>query len=129
MGCDIHLVLEKRDHDRGLWVGTNNYRSERMLGSNEYRGVPTHRHYRRFAALAGVRGIGPAPRGVPEDASDLARMEIARWGCDGHSHGWLTLVEAARVWGATSEEPPRARECPEWYYFGVEDDQSDYRVV
>ena len=55
------------------------------------------RNYALFAALAGVRGPGPAPLGVPDDASDMARMAVEEWGGDGHSHSWLTLEAAVGV--------------------------------
>lgn len=108
MGCDIHMVLEKRWNDR--WVGTWDFRSveghavitgesgERITGNGYVRADARNRNYDLFAALASVRGSGPhGPRGVPDDVSDLADMEIDRWGEDGHSHSWMLLSEALPI--------------------------------
>lgn len=56
------------------------------------------RNYDWFALLAGVRGDGPESRGVPDDISDLARIEIDSWGEDGHSHSWDNLAQFLRLW-------------------------------
>lgn len=55
------------------------------------------RNYSLFGALAGVRGRGPDPRGVPDDVSVLAAHEIANWDADGHSHSWMTMDEALPI--------------------------------
>lgn len=65
------------------------------------------RNYTVFSVLADVRnGRGFAgvdtgdriepidePRGLPEDASDIAKRRRGDWGVDGHSVSWLTLEE------------------------------------
>ena len=51
------------------------------------------RDYEFFARLAGVRGDGPEPNGVPSDASALTQRCVMRWEGDGHSHGHMTLRE------------------------------------
>lgn len=129
MGCDIHLVLETKW--RGQWVGVPMQR------------CPNTRNYKRFGLLAGVRGPGPDPRGVPDDASAYAQMEIAHWDCDGHSHSWCTLKEFVEACLASEPDPekmldpddPRTQD-PYYHYFGLEvlDDGvdgaiDDYRVV
>lgn len=128
MGCDIHLVLEKKW--QGQWVGVPMKR------------CPRTRNYKLFGLLAGVRGDGPDPRGVPEDASPLARMEIERWDCDGHSHSWRSLQGYVRACLAGEYDPeqmldpndPRTQD-PYYHYFGLEVADGydghidDYRVV
>lgn len=100
MGCDIHFVVEQRVGKK--WVGLFSKwpRPEGALAG--------WRDYAVFAALAGVRNyedkVCPEPRGVPEDASKLARVQINEWGCDGHSHSWMTLREFADVFVATRPE-------------------------
>lgn len=116
MGCDIHWIIEKKksairgDSSEG-WVGvaikyhTPNLpiQTEIPAGFNTYsRPVISDRHYGFFAALAGVRGDGPYPRGLPNDLSDLARMDIDDYGADGHSHSWATLREFIMTWLKTS---------------------------
>ncbi|TDN70452.1 hypothetical protein [Paraburkholderia sp. BL10I2N1] len=128
MGTDIHMVLE-REHN-GKWVGVHNFDSRHMeyneatrqavvaynatLGSDVEYGLRAqlpmycdwgvrHRNYALFGSLANVRRDGdgaPDPKGVPDDVSDLARMEIDGWGIDGHSHTWWTLREALPVFAA-----------------------------
>lgn len=61
MGCDIHIFVEYREFGRtGRW---------RSLAEGEMRG---DRDYEMFSALAGVRGDGPAPKGLPDDLSSQA---------------------------------------------------------
>lgn len=51
------------------------------------------RDYEFFARLAGVRGDGPEPNGVPPDASVMSQRCVLRWEGDGHSHCHFTLRE------------------------------------
>lgn len=110
MGADIHMVLEKRwrpSREAGStaaddkWVGVNAFpyvKGQMYAGSavveGHVRWQVDSRNYDLFGAIAGVRREGPAPRGVPEDCSDLALMEIEAWDLDGHSHTWMLLSEA-----------------------------------
>ena len=111
MGCDIHMVLEQKHN--GGWVGIHSYPhldaatftsspyrvKEEQLGST----WPeiTGRNYELFARLAGVRGEGPEPLGVPEDVSTLAKMRIDGWDCDGHSHSYLSLAKFTKLYATT----------------------------
>lgn len=100
MGCDIHMVVERKFGER--WVGVHACPygwAEVMPPTGGFVSGRTYwpvrsRNYDLFAALAGVRGDGPEPRGLPDDASDLTVMEAEGWGDDGHSHSWLPLSEA-----------------------------------
>ena len=105
MGADIHMILELKVDDK--WVGLHNYphiNTEAVQcenGENKPRYVfwkATNRNYELFSEIAGVRGEGPPPRGMPLDMSDLARMYIKSWDGDGHSHTWLSEEEAIRIW-------------------------------
>ena len=87
MGCDIHVIVERRW--RGRWVGV----VRNPMGA-------TGRDYDRFAALAGVRGEGPPPRGWPDDASDFALIEGEKWESELHHRSWLPMGEALKAWGA-----------------------------
>jgi len=107
------MVLEKRAkvRDSETWIGVNAfpyvtaevYNWERtpeggaksLVGQTFWQA--TSRNYALFAALANVRGHGPAPKGIPDDASDLALMMIDEWGEDGHSHTWFTMDEALPI--------------------------------
>lgn len=131
MGCDIHAVVERRTTN-GTWITVNtlNWFNAQRRGDGESKfAVPValSRNYKRFAALGGVRGDGPDPRGVPADLSETARFLIGQQGSDGHSHGWLTMAEAAKVFADTEHWPeadadPQSypRQFPAHFFFGVE---------
>ena len=120
MGCDIHIVLERKDTKRGIWVGlhTMGYLSEKALRCSfkSYwddstvpptrikHELPTYvsylidqRNYGFFNALCGVRGdgseFGYTQRGLPDDASDLTLMKLPDDDNDLHSHSWLSIRE------------------------------------
>lgn len=113
MGCDIHIVLERRDMVRDCWVGLREigYLDKRPL--NLHVGVsPEEQHqwkvspplnfiahklksrdYNFFYGLAGVRdGDEPAgvSNGLPDDQSTLSTLVLTN-NSDLHSHGHVTL--------------------------------------
>lgn len=107
MGCDIHYVIEQKDEECG-WVG--------ILGTDvPMVGVPwvarqkmpafvfRNRNYNFFGALAGVRTDGPAPLGLPEDASHMSQMYSRYWGSDGHSHSYCSLRDFITAWLKTND--------------------------
>lgn len=107
MGCDIHIVIEERW--RGRWVGVrtdqgfhNGYPGDRL--QKWVSPSIGQRNYDFFARLAGVRGHGPVPSGIPDDASDLTLMRVHSWCNDGHSHSYLPLEEFASRWCAGDDE-------------------------
>lgn len=126
MGCDIHGVVERKYN--GKWVAYKILR---------YPDVARERNYDRFAALAGVRGDGPEPKGLPIDLSDTTAMLADDWAGAGHSHSWLPLKEAAAIMAATqwvsAEDRAQGRDFykkyPESHYFDVDGDASNYRFV
>ena len=87
MGCDIHGWVEKRRGKK--WVGYAQLKDDQ-------------RNYGRFAALAGVRGLGPGPNGVPKNVSDTVKLHILEWDTDGHSHSWLPLEKAFKIFKESS---------------------------
>jgi len=109
MGCDIHAVLEKK-HE-GAWVGVHAfpYLGEgveisaigKEIGYKHASWFFRNRSYTFFGEIAGVRAPSSTslePRGVPDDASELARMELAGWDGDAHTHTWATPKECAQAW-------------------------------
>jgi hypothetical protein len=126
MGCDIHATLEVKTLTG--WVCVNTYHGHHMAypcGDRDWSlPVTTARNYARFAALAGVRGEGLEPRGVPDDASETTKYLVGLWGSDGHSHSWLPAEEAAEIFLATdhAQSPDEYKtKFPASYYLEVED--------
>ena len=115
MGCDIHMVLEQHYEGFG-WVGVSTF-----AGANQ---PARERNYDRFAKLAGIRGDGPEPLGLPEDASVTARALASDWGGDGHSHSWIALEKALPLW-LGAQRGGAIREL-----FGADEDRlAEYRLV
>jgi hypothetical protein len=114
VGCDIHLVLEKRDPNRRhrRWVGIRDYRifhASLLEQRQTTESVIPHvyacfhlsrRNYTYFNDLCGVRGDGSTfgyqERGLPQDASDLTQLVLGDDN-DLHSHSWLTMGELEPV--------------------------------
>ena len=62
------------------------------------------RNYTRFAALAGVRGDGPTPKGLPKDVSESTKLYSDEWGLDGHGHSFLDLTKATALFLSTDQD-------------------------
>lgn len=118
MGCDIHAYSEYYDMATGKWVLADPVTANPDYDpDDEYSGEPFEvkwedrifddRNYNLFAILADVRngrgfagvetgeGFNPiAPcKGLPFDLSDEVLIAAERWGVDGHSHTYYTLLE------------------------------------
>lgn len=122
MGCDIHMVLERKFGNE--WVGLHSYRGGESAALNVYSGmdeVPldnrrpwvtykiTGRDYGLFAELAGVRGestMGNEPRGLPDNMSQLTAVMADEYGSDGHSHSHLSLTEFVAAYCAATDQSP-----------------------
>jgi hypothetical protein len=127
MGCDIHMVLERK---YGLkWIAMDTFKGhEGSHGKGWTSPAATSRNYVRFAALASVRGDGPQARGLPADISETTAMLFEDWGSDAHSMSWLPLDEAAKIFLATDHDTKPddfKSKYPQSHYFGV--DESDAR--
>lgn len=170
MGCDIHFVVEVRANrfDAGTdeyvpekperWIGVyGTWQTPRLAATatpipmatgaapertSSFDRLPvfTQRDYAFFAALAGVRGDGPEPKGMPQDASELAKYMIEKDGDDGHSHSWDSLEDFVRKWILSLEDEVTASAIADQlrggdgllcYLAGVWDKEelTNYRVV
>lgn len=97
MGCDIHMYIERRRSKDANWEPDPNHTKDED-GRLEAVGA-TGRWYSLFARIAGVRGLGNCgmkPRNLPRDVTPAVEECSDAWGCDGHSHSWLTLDEFTR---------------------------------
>ena len=141
MGCNIHVYLEKR-HKAGAWFMVDSFSCHTPYTREQDKhnwSMPTcrDRNYERFARLAGVRGDGPEPRGLPDDISDSVMFLVGEIGEDGHSHSWLPLVDAIKIfsetenWFTWEKEDCFARKYPEYHFFNVdcENGFENYRIV
>ena len=121
MGCDIHMIVEKRTDNGWFGIFTPTWKA----------GKACERSYVAFARLAGVRGAGPEPRGIPEDVSQLSQFWIDDWDTDGHHHSWIALDEAVALF---KEIKTDEKFLDDYSLFGVETETlgghpSDYRLI
>jgi hypothetical protein len=106
MGADIHIYAEKKLKN-GDWSTFSTFPT---ISLRAY-GVPVeegksdtawsavgNRDYGFFAALAGVRGHGPEPLGIPDDVSPLVLEEYEGWGEDAHSASWSSAEEFLAIY-------------------------------
>lgn len=101
MGCDIHYVVERRKIGVGdKWVGiyASDVHPYPSQPNKWYRPLPRERNYNLFAEIAGVRGEGKKPLGVPIDASDLTLAQVGYWDNDGHSHSFMSAEDFCKIW-------------------------------
>lgn len=128
MGCDIHTHLERKVGEK--WVMVTDNIGRRTWKDELY---VNQRNYQFFAVLAGVRGQGRDPKGLPADVSDSVRYHADEYGSDGHSHSWDTVEEFAKLFHATMHnsewQEKIAGKAVNWLFEIYEDDPSDYRVV
>ena len=90
MGCDIHGWVECKVGDK--WVAVKPLKDD-------------SRNYMRFSKLAGVRCYDKqndvVPLGVPNDVSDTTKFYIDYWEGDGHSHSYMPLADAYKIFEET----------------------------
>lgn len=148
MGCDIHPVLEKRwkrDNGTSKWVGLHDFpyttikevrQNGEVVARNYWHSPPAQRrNYELFAKLAGVRGAGPEPRGLPEDASDLSLMLLSDCS-DYHSHSWVMARDYVAAALSCEDDPAKLflnpdpkdkRVCdPYGYFLGIDGLSTEY---
>lgn len=130
MGCDIHFVIEKKVNNKWIGLVSTDY---------GYRPMAKERNYNFFSAIASVRGNGNRdPIGLPRDPSDLSRLLVKEWDCDGHSISWMMLRDFAESCFESAFQPDISRK--EWAiydFLGIHvndydngsDSEDKYRVV
>lgn len=110
MGADIHLYLEKK-LSTDVWVTVQTFNPIGRLAVGLESRNPydwmffelSGRNYALFAKLAGVRGEGPDPKGIPDDASLLYRHYVREWASDGHSYSWCSAPEFVTLYLETMD--------------------------
>ena len=102
MGCDIHLFPEYKV-DNGTWQAHPNIivKIENEGTDHEYTYINYDegigRNYELFADMAGVRGDGPEPKGIPYGVSSIIKKVIEQWKGDAHSHSYMPLNELKKL--------------------------------
>ncbi len=102
MGCDIHMFLEYKVND-GEWQAHPAHKED-SSGSIVELGC-CGRDYKLFAKLAGVRGEGPRPLGIPDDISPIINKAIEFWSYDGHSHSYISIEDFEKLLINNNYEP------------------------
>lgn len=138
MGADIHFIVEQRiksqrGKDRWIGVTSSGYNSS-IRGAGRF--------YLFFAALAGVRGPGPKPKGHPKNLSDLSRIVLKRWDtiADAHSHTHYSADDFCKLYvDCIKKNWPEFGARQPWLssydILGITSDEpdepplSDYRVI
>lgn len=108
MGCDIHMVLERRDAATewlGIWSSdvTPGIKGRTKVGQ---------RDYGFFAEVAQVRGrsdTGLYPRNLPRDVSRLAWLQYMSAPSDYHSASHLSLDEFTAAYLRANPDDPEVR--------------------
>jgi hypothetical protein len=107
MGCDIHFHIEVKIN--GVW---------------QHYGAPDiARNYELFNVLAGVRGSGKpivSPKGLPDDASDITKIDYAKWGRDAHTPSWLNYKEIVKLENWLMKKKKENSEEFSYEYFDLE---------
>jgi len=100
MGCDIHVLLERKRHINGeeKWVNIDYWKKNHYDGGFSRLDFYDGRCYDLFALLADVRNRGTVEpiaerRGIPSDASVTTLEEYSYWDLDAHSASHYTLKE------------------------------------
>jgi hypothetical protein len=120
MGCDIHLVVERKRAKDTTWTGI--FSSDNCPKS---RPPVAQRDYDFFAEIANVRGHGSRyPQNVPEDISALAWQEYMSAPTDHHSASHMPIAEFAAVHNKINPEKSRAEHAV-YDLFGVSPEYAD----
>ena len=134
MGCDIHIVLERRREGSDRWIGEFTSDNFKCVGKNlEAR----NRDYGFFHRIAGVRGWGDNdkvdhyPKNLPRDVSDLAWDQYMTRPTDYHTPSHLTAEEFTAAYLAENPNSQTIRNDYAAYdLLGIDpDDKCEYRVV
>lgn len=130
MGCDIHIVLERKLPNTE-WIGL--WSSDHRPGN---RPLIARRDYAFFAEIASIRGSSRArnyPKNVPIDVSRLAWLDYMSAPTDHHSASYMSPKEFVEAWRVVNEKHDEVRIGHELYdllgLWGDNEDGAEYRVV
>jgi hypothetical protein len=125
MGCDIHIVAERRKEKTGPWIGA--YSTDLMPG---VRPQMAARDYAFFAEIASVRGMSGSnmhARNLPEDVSDLAWQQYMTAPTDHHNASHTTVSEFCDAWFRANPKATGVRkEFAAFDLLGIDLDYGDF---
>lgn len=111
MGCDIHIVLERRKAGNAEWIGV--WASDHLPGKQ---GRPRfaqrdYGFFSRFGVRRSYEETRPViyPRNIPEDVSRLAWTEYMSAPTDHHSASYATPQEFVGMWLAENQDSEDVR--------------------
>lgn len=125
MGCDIHIVLERRKRGSLEWIGVWASDEVPIKGRSKI----AKRNYGLFSRF-GVRGQREDyreviyPRNIPEDVSRLAWTQYMRSPTDYHSASYATPEEFVAAWVKENPNDPDVR--PEHALYDLLQLDTDY---
>jgi hypothetical protein len=90
VGTDIHLYIEYKIGDQP-WIVDPKHRIDETKDLVSVSCAT--RNYNFFADLAGVRGQGSEPKGLPRDVAKKILDQSGCYGIDGHSHSFEYLQD------------------------------------
>jgi len=107
MGCDIHLFTERKRaiNSQEKWTNVDNWKinpyydgEDKQEKEYELNSAYRYRNYNLFSILADVRNYREnkpisEPKGLPNDVSEIVKIENDIWESDGHSHSYFTMKE------------------------------------
>lgn len=130
MGCDIHIVMERREASSAEWVGL--WASDDLPGG---RPKIARRDYDFFSRL-GVRNSGNGsvaiyPRNIPKDVSRLAWLKYMGAPTDHHSVSYATVEEFLKIYvEVNSDDGSFRNDLAAWDLLCLDSDfEGDHRLV
>ena len=96
MGCDIHWWSETRKDEQWHCDQKTTFTNDPEDDIYMYGLRGSHRDYRWFGLLAGIRTAWEysfQPKGIPEELSIEVKKVFDQWSIDCHSHSYLTRAE------------------------------------
>ena len=106
MGADIHSILEVNENDElGWYAPIHSFWFNEVFSYD----LPIERNYDAFAKLAGVRGNGPPPKGLPDDVSVSVMKALQSE--DFHSHSYVPLSEYIEAYFPKNERERYIAHC------------------
>ncbi|KGM44476.1 hypothetical protein JY97_00605 [Alkalispirochaeta odontotermitis] len=128
MGCDIHIVIERKRQGDHKWTG--------LVSTDQLKKRPdcATRDYSFFAEVANVRGKttrGNYPQNIPEDVSELAWQEYMSSPTDHHSPSHMSAYDFCALHNEIRPNNSR-KEHAVYDLLGIDTswpENAEYRVV